>query len=248
MLRIGRSLVRSQLLLPIALWPWGRLSLYQKWVPGVFPGGKGGRCVRLTTLSPSCAVVTKSGSLKFLEPSGPVQACNETALFFYWYIVVYWRYIIHYTNFGCNPIRDLWNMQGCWPLERKFKIVTDLCIYIYICIYICIHLFIYLWNSELSVMEIRYKQRLSTCLRFGRLPSEKLITKRCFFFHWYKRRFWYFAARASQYIYLNINQLDALNFIMSLYHASTCFEHMCSSSILASWRWAHVLETCREMK
>jgi len=29
-------------------------------------------------------------------------------------------------------------------------------------------------------------------------------------------------------IYLNINQLDALNFIMSLFHASTCFEHMCS--------------------
>jgi hypothetical protein len=28
----------------------------------------------------SCAVVTKSGSLNFLEPSGPVQACNGTAL------------------------------------------------------------------------------------------------------------------------------------------------------------------------
>ena len=43
-------------------------------------------------------------------------------------------------------------------------------------------------------------------------------------------KFWYFADRASQYIYLNINQLDALNFIMSLFHASTCFEHMRSSS------------------
>ena len=42
--------------------------------------------------------------------------------------------------------------------------------------------------------------------------------------------FLYFADRASQYIYLNINQLDALNFIMSLFHASTCFEHTCSSS------------------
>jgi len=37
--------------------PWGRLSLYQKWVKGAFPGGKGGRCVRLTTLPLSCAVV-----------------------------------------------------------------------------------------------------------------------------------------------------------------------------------------------
>jgi len=31
-------------------------------------------------LQPSCAVVTKSGNLNFLEPSGPVQACNGTAL------------------------------------------------------------------------------------------------------------------------------------------------------------------------
>jgi len=28
----------------------------------------------------SCAVVTKSGTLNFLEPSGPLQACNGTAL------------------------------------------------------------------------------------------------------------------------------------------------------------------------
>jgi len=57
----------------------GRLSLEQKWVPGAFPGGKCGRYVRLTTLPPSCAVVVKSGNLNFLEPSGPLQACNGTA-------------------------------------------------------------------------------------------------------------------------------------------------------------------------
>ena len=34
----------------------------------------------------------------------------------------------------------------------------------------------------------------------------------------------------SNYLFLNINQLDALNFIMSLFEASACFEHMCSSS------------------
>ena len=74
-------------ILPIALWPWGRLSLEQKWVPGAFPGGKGGRCVRLTTLPPSCAVVMKSGNLNFLEPSGPLQACNGTALPFFSLII-----------------------------------------------------------------------------------------------------------------------------------------------------------------
>jgi hypothetical protein len=46
----------------------------------VIPAGKGGRCVRLITLPPSCAVVMKSGNLKFLETSGPLQACNGTAL------------------------------------------------------------------------------------------------------------------------------------------------------------------------
>jgi len=41
-------------ILPIALWLWGRLSLWQKWVPGALPGDKGGRRLRLTTLPPSC--------------------------------------------------------------------------------------------------------------------------------------------------------------------------------------------------
>ena len=51
-------------------------SEYQEY----FLGGKDGRCIRLTTLPPSCAVVMKSGNLNFLEPSGPLQACNRTAL------------------------------------------------------------------------------------------------------------------------------------------------------------------------
>ena len=31
-------------------------------------------------LPPSCAIFTKSGNLNFLEPSGPLRACNRTAL------------------------------------------------------------------------------------------------------------------------------------------------------------------------
>ena len=42
--------------------------------------GKGGRCVRLTTLPPSCVVVMKFGNLNFLKPSVPLQACNGTAI------------------------------------------------------------------------------------------------------------------------------------------------------------------------
>ena len=43
----------------------------------MFPGGKGGRCVGLTTRVP---IVLKYGSLNLLEPSGPAQACIGIAL------------------------------------------------------------------------------------------------------------------------------------------------------------------------
>jgi hypothetical protein len=54
--------------------------LREKWVQGEIPGGKCGRCVGLSNLPRSCVVVKKSGSLKFLELSGPLQACKGTAL------------------------------------------------------------------------------------------------------------------------------------------------------------------------
>jgi hypothetical protein len=39
------------IILPAALWPWGWHSLRQKWIPGAFPGGKGGWWVGLTPLT-----------------------------------------------------------------------------------------------------------------------------------------------------------------------------------------------------
>ena len=89
-LQFGRSLVRSQLVsfeffIDIE-------SFRSHYGPGVdsasnrneyqdyFLGVKSGRYVRLTTLPPSCAVVTKSGNLNFLEPCGPLQTYNGTAL------------------------------------------------------------------------------------------------------------------------------------------------------------------------
>jgi hypothetical protein len=47
------------------------------------PGGKGGRCVGLTALPLHVPIVSKSGSLNLLEPSGPVKACNGIALPFF---------------------------------------------------------------------------------------------------------------------------------------------------------------------
>ena len=66
-------------------------------------GGKGGRCVRLTTLPPSCAVVMKSENLNFVEPSGTLQACNGTDLPLYMYHI-YCIYILFTYNMpDVNP-------------------------------------------------------------------------------------------------------------------------------------------------
>ena len=55
-----------------ALWPWGRCSLWQKWVPRIFPVGKGGRCVGLTTLPSSCLkILATSVSCSPQSPSRP---------------------------------------------------------------------------------------------------------------------------------------------------------------------------------
>ena len=60
------------IILPAVLWPWGWLSLQQKWVPGIFTeGGKGGRCIGLKTLSTECA-----DCLEIWEPQpGTLRAC-----------------------------------------------------------------------------------------------------------------------------------------------------------------------------
>jgi len=48
----------------------------------------------LTTLPPSCAVVTKSGNFNFLEPFGPLQAFNRTALPSLIHSVFSWHYFM----------------------------------------------------------------------------------------------------------------------------------------------------------
>jgi len=51
-------------------------------------GGKGGRCIGLTTLPLHVPIVLKAGSLNLLVLSGPVQAYNGIALpfTFYWQV------------------------------------------------------------------------------------------------------------------------------------------------------------------
>jgi hypothetical protein len=61
-----------------------------------FLGGKGGRCVGLTTLPPSCADCLEIWDM---DPSGPVKACNGVALPFtmcnkmYRLLLIIWKIV-----------------------------------------------------------------------------------------------------------------------------------------------------------
>ena len=56
-------------------------------------------------LTPSCAVVTKSVSPNFLEPSGALQACNGTALPFYIHAYTLRKYINDYIRVFIKPMK-----------------------------------------------------------------------------------------------------------------------------------------------
>ena len=89
-------------ILPIALWSWGRLSLWQEWVPGVFPGGKEGRCVRLKTYHRPVPLSRNLGTLTSWKPLGLFRPVMRLL-----YIYLY-RYIRH----------AVWS----WSLWRMFKV------------------------------------------------------------------------------------------------------------------------------
>jgi len=89
-------------------------------------GGKWGRCVRLTTLPPPCAVIMKSGNLNFLEPSGALQACNGTDLAFFtcteFQVLISYSY--HLRGSMCDIIksfkRQTWEVLFCYQLQFQF--------------------------------------------------------------------------------------------------------------------------------
>ena len=144
MLQIGRSLVQSQM---VSQEFFIDIKSYRSYCgPGVdlasnrnecqehFLWVKAAGCVRLTTLQPSYAVVMKSGNLNFLEPSGPLQACNGSALPFiggrkYGSLRVFSSCLIHSTEvviYYCDPSNET-DPIFIYDFTDSFNVETNNC-------------------------------------------------------------------------------------------------------------------------
>jgi len=111
-------------ILPIALWPW---------VPGVFLGGKGGRCVRLTTYHHPVPLLRNLGALTTWNPLGlprPVKRLFYLFTYFEHYVLIIRRSKLYYTASGIitpvggRPVHNYY--YTIWPPDDE-HIVLETC-------------------------------------------------------------------------------------------------------------------------
>ena len=116
-----------------------------KWVPGTFPGGKGGRCVRLTTYHQTVPLSRNLGALTSLDPSGPARPVTGVLYFTLRVSTPQKRSPIHPRTFCFSPptpktqrrpiycrrqgsYRITHKWSGLWSLESKQACVFEVCV------------------------------------------------------------------------------------------------------------------------
>ena len=83
MVQTGRSRVRFPMVSSGRTMDLGSTQPLTEMSTRCISWGKGGRCVKLTNLPPSSAVVMKSGNLNFLESLGHSRPVMELLLYLY---------------------------------------------------------------------------------------------------------------------------------------------------------------------
>ena len=122
------------IILPFALCPWGRISPWQKWVPGAFPGGKGDRCLRLTNYHHPMPLSRNLGTLTSWNRLGPCEPVMEL-LYLYLYLdltgIFFLLYhterpvgeiVVYYDN---SIVLDGQNMVFNIVMEKPYKLIRS---------------------------------------------------------------------------------------------------------------------------
>jgi hypothetical protein len=119
------------LIFTAALYPWDRLSLWQKRVPGTFLGVKGGRRARLTNSpSPVSRLSRKCGSLNASQPYGPSRAITGIIFLLYISNTLFSNVIFKSRNSVVGIATGYWLLSEICAIEVQGRFRGGHCLHI----------------------------------------------------------------------------------------------------------------------
>jgi hypothetical protein len=102
-----------------ALWPWGRLSVQQKWASGIFLGVKSGRRVGQTTLPPSVSQMSENvGASTSRNPTGLHGLYRDNFTFT---CVISMNYLRCLLPIGAGIAQSVYRLATGWMTDGEFE-------------------------------------------------------------------------------------------------------------------------------